>query len=187
MIKNKRDAARVVAQTIDARTTEVRDALFDSGVKISPNASKDEIADSLVENLGFNKRLQRKLGALAMETNPQAFRGARAFRRQSGENGGNGDAKGQLIETGGELAGVLLANYLAGKQAEKNAELQAQYLEDKARADAANAELIKSQLALENIKMQSKAQLGPQGKLLVGVLLVAALGIGFYSYSQSKK
>ena len=187
MIKTKRDAAKILAQTIDSRTTEVRDALFDSGVNVSPNATKDDIADALVANMGFNKRLQRKVGALAVETNPQAFRGNRGFRNQDGQDGLSDAATQELIGTAGELAGVLLANKLAMRQAEKQAELQSQMLEDKARADAANAELVKSQLALENVRSATKAQLGPQGQLLVGVLLVVALGVAAYSYTKGKQ
>lgn len=59
-MKNKREAAKVLASVIDDRTTEVRDALFDAGVKISPNADKDEIVYAILENLGTNRRLQKE-------------------------------------------------------------------------------------------------------------------------------
>ena len=43
----------------------MRDALFDSGVKISPNADKEDLVDSVVDNFGMNKRLQRKIGGVS--------------------------------------------------------------------------------------------------------------------------
>ena len=73
MLKNKRDAARVLAKAIDQRSVEVKDALFDSGVNISPNADKEELVDAVIENLGGNRRLQRKIGSIAVSVEPSAF------------------------------------------------------------------------------------------------------------------
>jgi hypothetical protein len=191
-MKNKRDAAKVLAKVIDERTTDVRDALFDSGIKISPNADKEELVDEVIANLGSNKRLQRKIGTLAVEVSPSSFQKAsgRKYVRNSG-NSGDGfmqtEAGAQTLETAGQIAGILLANFLAQKQAEKNVELQQQLLETKAKSDAANADLVKQQLSLENIRLQAKTALTPQSKLLMGVLLVGALVAGFFFYQKSKK
>ena len=70
-MKNKRQAAKVLAQTIDERTTEVRDALFDAGVRITPNADKSDLVAGILQNLGTNRRLQKQIGALALEVSPQ--------------------------------------------------------------------------------------------------------------------
>lgn len=186
MLKNKRDAARVLAKTIDQRSVEVKDALFDSGVNISPNADKEELVDAVIENLGGNRRLQRKIGSIALSVEPSAF-GTPKFRKQSGDDKFFQTRQGQqVIETTGEIAGVALANFLAGKRAEKQAELQGELLEQKAKADQANADLVKSQLALENIALQNKLAMTPQTKVLLGVVIVAALGAGFYFYQKSK-
>jgi len=184
-MKNKREAAKVLAKVIDERTTDVRDALFDSGIKISPNADKDQLVDDVIANLGSNKRLQRKIGTLAVEVSPSSFQNTsgRKYVRQSGD----GQIGEQAIETGGQIAGILLANFLAQKQAEKNAELQQGLLASKAASDLANADLVKQQLTLENIRLQAKTALTPQSKLLMGVLLVGALVAGFYFYQKSKK
>ena len=183
-MKNKREAAKVLAKVIDERTTDVRDALFDSGIKISPNADKDQLVDEVIANLGSNHRLQRKIGTLAVEVSPSSFQNTsgRKYVRQSGD----GQVGTQAIETAGQIAGVLLANYLAQKQAEKNVSLQQDLLASKAAADAANADLVKQQLTLENIRLQAKTALTPQSKLLLGVLLVGALVAGFYFYQKSK-
>ena len=184
-MKNKREAAKVLAKVIDERTTDVRDALFDSGIKISPNADKDQLVDDVIANLGSNNRLQRKIGTLAVEVSPSSFQNTsgRKYVRQSGDN----QVGTQAIETAGQIAGVLLANYLAQKQAEKSASLQQDLLESKAASDAANADLVKQQLTLENIRLQSKTALTPQSKLLMGLLLVGGLVAGFYFYQKSKK
>ena len=184
-MKNKREAAKVLAKVIDERTTDVRDALFDSGIKISPNADKDQLVDDVIANFGSNKRLQRKIGTLAVEVSPSSFQNTsgRKYVRQSGD----GEIGMQAIETGGQIAGILLANFLAQKQAEKNAELQQGLLASKAASDLANADLVKQQLTLENIRLQAKTALTPQSKLLMGVLLVGALVAGFYFYQKSKK
>ena len=115
MLKNKRDAARVLAKTIDQRSVEVKDALFDSGVNISPNADKEELVDAVIENLGGNRRLQRKIGSIALSVDPSAF-GTPKFRKQSGDDKFFQTRQGQqVIETTGEIAGVALANFLAGR------------------------------------------------------------------------
>ncbi|MBH96756.1 MAG: hypothetical protein CMD87_05815 [Gammaproteobacteria bacterium] len=190
-MKNKREAAKVLAQVIDERTTDVRDALFDSGVNISPNADKEDIVDAVIPSLGSNKRLQRKIGTLALEVSPQSFPdiSGSQMKSQSGDDTPffQTPAGQQTLQTGGQIAGVVLGNFLAQKQAEKDAELQQQLLRDKALADQANADLVKSQLNLENIRLQAKTALTPQAKLLMGILLVGALGAGFYFYQKSKK
>ena len=190
-MKNKREAAKVLAQVIDERTTDVRDALFDSGVNISPNADKEDIVDAVIPSLGSNKRLQRKIGTLALEVSPQSFPDLTGgqMKGQSGDDTPffQTPAGQQTLQTGGQIAGVVLGNFLAQKQAEKYAELQQQLLRDKALADQANADLVKSQLSLENIRLQAKTALTPQAKLLMGILLVGALGAGFYFYQKSKK
>jgi len=184
-MKNKREAAKVLAKVIDERTTDVRDALFDSGIKISPNADKDELVDSIISSLGSNKRLQRKIGALAVEVSPSSFQNStgRKYARQSGVTP---EAQQAALEAAGQIAGILLANHLAQKQAESNAQLQQELLSSKAASDAASADLVRQQLSLENLRMQSKATLAPQSKLLMGVLIVGALGVGFYFYQKGK-
>lgn len=198
MRKNKREAARILAKIIDDRTTEVRDALFDSGVRISPNATPEEIVDTVIPNLGFNKRLQNKLGRLAVEVSPSTFAEAmpkpsRRERLSTGFYNQGGDVKWfetqagqQGIDVAGQVAGVWLAGLLAQKQAEKQAQLQGELLEKQAQADIANAELVKSQLTLKSLENQSKAQLGPSGKLAVGTLIVVALLGAFYFYNKSQ-
>jgi ribosome maturation protein Sdo1 len=180
-MKNKREAAKVLAKVIDERTTEVRDALFDSGIKISPNADKEQLVDDVISNLGSNKRLQRKIGTLAVEVSPSSFQntsGRRAAFRNQSNSGDNSEVGTAVIETAGQIAGVLLANYLAQKQAERSAELQQDLLAAKSASDAANADLVKQQLTLENLRLQAKTALTPQVKLFMGVLLVGALVAG---------
>jgi len=188
-MKNKREAAKVLAKVIDERTTDVRDALFDSGIKISPNAEKEELVDEVIANLGSNKRLQRKIGTLAIEVSPSSFQNAsgRKYVRQSGDKFLQTPAGQQTLETSGQIAGILIGNFLAQKQAERDSELQQDLLASKAASDAANADLVKQQLSLENIRLQAKTALTPQSKLLMGVLIVGALATGFYFYQKSKK
>jgi|TARA_R110002012_G_scaffold49733_3_gene128615 uncharacterized protein YneF (UPF0154 family) len=189
-MKNKREAAKVLAKVIDERTTDVRDALFDSGIKISPNADKDEIVDEVIANLGSNKRLQRKIGTLAIEVSPSSFQNAsgRRYVRQSGNDKFFDTQAGQqTLETSGEIAGILLGNFLAQKQAERDASLQQDLLESKAASDRANADLVKQQLSLENLRLQAKTAMTPQTKLIMGILLVGGIATGLYFYQKSKK
>lgn len=198
MKKNKREAARLLARTIDERTTEVRDALFDSGVRISPNATPPEIVDAIIPNLGFNKRLQKKLGKLAVEVSPQSFealmpksnvprRARNGFFGADGTKWYDTEAGKQSIDVVGQVIGTWFAGNLAQKQAEKQAQLQSDLLEKQAQADLANAELVKSQLTLQSLENQAKAQLGPTGKLAMGVLIVGALMGAFFFYMKSQQ
>ncbi len=187
-MNNKREAAKVLAQVINERTIEVRDALFDSGVNISPNADKEDLVDSVIENFGFNKRLQRKIGGLAVEVQPDLIsRIPQRFKAQSGDNKLSAEEKGAIVDTTGQIAGLFLANFLAGKQAEKQAEIQEQLLEAQAKSDLANAELVKSQLALQGQIGATKASMTPPMRLLTGILLIGALGAGYYFYMKTKK
>lgn len=185
-MNNKREAAKLLAEVIDERTIEVRDALFDSGVKISPNADKEELVDKVVDNLGFNKRLQRKIGTLAIDVRPNVLKEIPPqFRGQDGKL--SPEAKGQLLDTGGQVVGLFLANYLSQQQAKQQAELEKQLLEARAASDMANADLVKSQLQLEGLQNATKASMTPQMRLFTGILLVGALGAAYYFYQKSQK
>lgn len=196
MIK-KRDAAKALAKTIDERTTEVRDALFDSGVRITPNADKSDLVASILQNIGSNRRLQTKIGKLAIEVNPQAFqaytqpkrrRSARnmtGFFGQSGQQG-NGQVGQQAIETGGQIVGILIANALANRQAQKQAQLDAQAAETQEKLLLANQQLVEANLALEQTKLAQASFMTPTSKILIGVLVIGALGAGFYFMQKNQ-
>ena len=194
-MKNKREAAKVLARTIDERTTEVRDALFDSGVRITPNADKSDLVAGILQNLGTNRRLQKQIGALALEVSPQSFpqiprkRGRRVSKNVAGfygQDGQSGQVGQQAIETGGQIAGILLANFLANKQAQKQAELDAQTAETQQRLLMANQELVEANLALEQTKLAQASVMTPTNHILIGILLIGALGAGFYFMQQKK-
>ncbi len=194
-MKNKRQAAKVLAQTIDERTTEVRDALFDAGVRITPNADKSDLVAGVLQNLGTNRRLQKQIGALALEVSPQSFpqvprkRGRRATKNVAGfygQDGQSGQVGQQAIETGGQIAGILLANFLANKQSQKQAELDAQTAETQQRLLMANQELVEANLALEQTKLAQASVMTPTNQILIGILLIGALGAGFYFMQQNK-
>jgi hypothetical protein len=187
-MKNKREAAKLLARVIDERTIEVRDALFDSGVKISPNADKEELVDAVVDNFGMNKRLQRKIGGLALELQPNVLdQIPTKFRSQSGNNKLSPEAKDALLDTGGQVVGFALANFLSNRQARQQAEIQQQLLEAQAQSDLANAELVKQQLQLQSMQNINKASMTPPMRLFTGVLLVGALGTAYYFYMKSQK
>ena len=86
----------------------MRDALFDSGVRITPNADKSDLVAGILQNLGTNRRLQKQIGALALEVSPQSFpqiprkRGRRVTKNVSfyGQDGQSGQVGQQAIETG---------------------------------------------------------------------------------------
>ena len=194
-MRNKREAAKVLAKTIDERTTEVRDALFDSGVKITPNADKSDLVVGILENLGTNRRLQKQIGSLALEVSPQSFdkisdkksRGRQkkitGFYSQDGQSGQVGQ---QAIQTGGQIAGILLANFLANRQSQKQAEIDAQTAETQQRLLLANQQLVEANLALENTKLAQASLMTPTNQLLIGILFVAALGAGLYFMQKNK-
>jgi len=188
-MKNKREAAKLLARVIDERTIEVRDALFDSGVKISPNADKEELVDAVVDNFGMNKRLQRKIGGLALELQPNILDQIPAkFRGQSGNNNKlSPEAKETLLDTGGQVVGLALANFLSNRQARQQAEIEQQLLEAQAQSDLANAELVKQQLLLQGTQNINKASMTPSMRLFTGVLIVGALGTAYYFYMKSQK
>ena len=188
-MKNKREAAKLLARVIDERTIEVRDALFDSGVKISPNSDKEELVDAVVDNFGMNKRLQRKIGGLALELQPNVLdQIPTKFRSQSGNNKLSPEAKETLLDTGGQVVGFALANFLSNRQARQQAEIQQQLLEAQAQSDLANAELVKATIAYSKaIQNINKASMTPSMRLFTGVLIVGALGTAYYFYMKSQK
>ena len=83
--------------------------------------TKSDLVAGILQNLGTNRRLQKQIGALALEVSPQSFpqiprkRGRRVTKNVAGfygQDGQNGQVGQQAIETGGQIAAFYLPTSL---------------------------------------------------------------------------
>ena len=114
-IKNKRQAAQVLARIIAENPIAVKDALFESGVDVSPNASDRQVIDSIVNNIGRNRMLQERICSLS--------EGQEFFATEG--NAGNGQgffANQQNVQAVGNVVGQALGFLLGSRREKKQAE-----------------------------------------------------------------
>ena len=173
-IKSKRQAAQVLARIIAERPTEVKDALFESGVDVSPTATDRQVIESIVTNVGRNRMLQQKLGELAGNNDFFGTNGEAATTASSTANGffqdsGNVQAVGNVI---GQALGFWLGSRRE-KQSREAAERQAEQQLELARI---NADLVERQLELENARLGNQPQgMSTGAKIGIGLAIVAVV------------
>lgn len=173
-IKSKRQAAQVLARIIAERPTEVKDALFESGVDVSPTATDRQVIESIVTNVGRNRMLQQKLGELAgnndfFGTDGEAATTASSTANGFFQNSANVQAVGNVI---GQALGFWLGSRRE-KQSREAAERQAEQQLELARI---NADLVERQLELENARLGNQPQgMSTGAKIGIGLAIVAVV------------
>lgn len=173
-IKSKRQAAQVLARIIAERPTEVKDALFESGVDVSPTATDRQVIESIVTNVGRNRMLQQKLGELAGNNDFFGTDGEAATTASSTANGFFQNS--QNVQAVGNVVGQALGFWLGSrreKQAREAAERQAEQQLELARI---NADLVERQLELENARLGNQPQgMSTGAKVGIGLAIVAVV------------
>ena len=178
-INNKRQAAKVIAKMIAYNSTEVKDALFESGVDVSPNATDRQIIESVVINIGRNRMLQKSLGEIAVrESEPSS-------QDYYGGNGLSDDAIAGIATT----AGALLGTFIGSRQQKKQNEFQSQQLEQQKELALINSNIISDQLALENAKSGNAGNSGMStgAKIALGVGAISVVGLVIFLVFKGKK
>jgi len=173
-IKSKRQAAQVLARIIAERPTEVKDALFESGVDVSPTATDRQVIESIITNVGRNRMLQQKLGELAGNNE---FFGTNGEAATTASSNGNGFFQNsENVQAVGNVVGQALGFWLGSrreKQAREAAERQAEQQVELARI---NADLVERQLELENARLGNQPQgMSTGAKIGIGLAIVAVV------------
>lgn len=180
-IKNKRQAAQVLARIIAENPIAVKDALFESGVDVSPNASDRQVIDSIVNNIGRNRMLQERIGSLS--------EGQEFFATEG--NAGNGQgffANQQNVQAVGNVVGQALGFWLGSRREKKQAEATQSQLEQQTELARINAEMVQSQLELEQTRLGKGGQgLTMGAKIGIGLGAVALIGLTIFLAVRKKK
>lgn len=180
-IKNKRQAAQVLARIIAENPIAVKDALFESGVDVSPNASDRQVIDSIVNNIGRNRMLQERIGSLS--------EGQEFFATEG--NAGNGQgffANQQNVQAVGNVVGQALGFWLGSRREKKQAEATQSQLEQQTELARINAEMVQSQLELEQTRLGKGGQgLTMGAKIGIGLGAVALIGLTIFLAVRREK
>lgn len=178
-IKNKRQAAQVLARIIAENPQQVRDALFESGVDISPKATDKEVVKSIVTNIGRNRMLQDEIGKLA--TN-------REFFSTNGNTDGGFFSNPQNTQAIGNVVGQALGFWLGSRREKQQAEAAEEQMKQQIALAEINADLVEKQLALEQARLGQEPQgLSRGAKIGIGLGVVAIIGLTIFLVMRKKK
>jgi hypothetical protein len=187
-IKSKRQAAQILGKVVASYNFEVRDALFQSGVDISPTASERQVIERLIENIGRNTMLQEKIGQLSTNivgNNSETYKNSAGGAGQQGffQNSQNQQAIGNVL-------GQALGFWLGSRRERQQAELQTGLLTQQQTLTQANADLVQQQLELERLRGSQQAP--PQGMskgVKIAIISIVALALvgGIIFFVRKKK
>lgn len=192
-----------LARVINANPVGVKDAIFDCGINIDPQADKFEISEVMSGNMANNDCLQRSIGHLVLDNNV-GWKDMLSFAHGNDEEYSNakGDGwakfwKGTKDVVGSEqfaqVLGVTIGSIYTAKQQNKQYEQSEKIRQHELELAKINSEAINNQLAMGS--MYGGAPGGaPQGgmsmgaKIGIGVGAVAVLGVIIWAIvSASKK
>lgn len=172
-IKNKRQAVQVLANIVSTRPTELKDALFESGVDISPNATDRQLIESVISNVGRNRMLQDKLSSLSHTADFVNTEGG--FFSDSAN-----------VAMVGNAVGEALGFWLGARREKQNAKLQKDLLTQQQELAKINADLVEKQIALEQAKLGGNSGM-PRGAKIAIFSVLGLITIGTVIYFITKK
>lgn len=185
-IKSKRQAAQVLAKIVANNSFDVREALFESGVDISPKATDRQVIERIIENIGRNTMLQERIGKLGSSIiggNSQEYKNNEGAAQGFFQNAQNTQAIGAVV-------GQALGFWLGSRRERQQAELQTGLITQQQALTAANADLVQQQLELERLR---SGQLAPKQGMskgakiaIISIITVAVIG-GIVFFVRKKK
>lgn len=191
-----------LARVINANPVGVKDAIFDCGINIDPQADKFEISEVMSGNMANNDCLQRSIGHLVLDNNV-GWKDMLSFAQGNDEEYSNakGDGwakfwKGTKDVVGSEqfaqVLGVTIGSIYSAKQQNKQYEQSEKIRQHELELAKINSEAINNQLAMGS--MYGGAPGGaPQGgmsmgaKIGIGVGAVAVLGVIIWAIVRASK
>jgi len=190
-----------LARVINANPIGVKDAIFDCGINIDPQADKFEISNVMSGNMASNECLQRSIGHLVLDNNV-GWKDMMSMATSGDEEYSNakGDAwkniwKGTKDVIGSEqfaqVLGVTIGAIYKGKQDKKAYERDERMRQHDLELAKINAEAINNQLAMGS--MYGGNQGGDSGgmsmgaKIGIGVGVAAVLGLGIWAVVRAGK
>tara|TARA_R110002012_G_scaffold271130_2_gene456311 strand:+ start:2279 stop:2953 length:675 start_codon:yes stop_codon:yes gene_type:complete len=191
-----------LARVINANPVGVKDAIFDCGINIDPQADKFEISEVMSGNMANNDCLQRSIGHLVLDNNV-GWKDMLSFAKGDDEDYSNakGDGwksfwKGTKDVVGSEqfaqVLGVTIGSIYTAKQQNKQYEQSEKIRQHELELAKINSEAINNQLGMGS--MYGGAPGGaPQGgmsmgaKIGIGVGAVAVLGVIIWAIVSASK
>ena len=181
-IKNKRQAAQILARIIAENPTAVKDALFESGVDLSPTADDRQVIESVVNNIGRNRMLQDKIGSLA--DSQEYFN----IGEGGGGEGGGFFSDSANVQAVGALVGQGLGFWLGARREKKQGESQQALLEQQQELARINADIVQGQLEVERAKSGNQSQGMSRGaKIAIGVGAIGVVGLVLFLAFKGRK
>jgi len=192
-----------LARVINANPVGVKDAIFDCGINIDPQADKFEISDVMSGNMANNECLQRSIGHLVLDNNVgwgdmKDLANAELYSNAEGGTGGGGWSKfwkGTKDVIGSEefaqVLGVTIGSIYQAKQQQKQYEQSQKIREHELELAKINAEAINNQLAMGSMyggtagADQGGMSLG--AKIGIGVGVAAVLGLIIFAVVRAGK
>jgi len=190
-----------LARVINANPVGVKDAIFDCGVNIDPQADKFEISDVMSGNIANNDCLQRSIGHLVLDNNV-GWQDMMNFVKDDDEDYSNakGDGwkafwKGTQDVVGSEefaqVLGVTIGSIYQAKQDKKAYENSERIRQHELELAKINSEAINNQLSMGS--MYGGQPGGNEGgmsmgaKIGIGVGIAAVLGLIIWAAVRAGK
>lgn len=189
-----------LARVINANPVGVKDAIFDCGINIDPQADKFEISSVMSGNMANNDCLQRSIGHLVLDNNV-SWKDMMSMAASEDEEYSNAEGgwakfwKGTKDVVGSEqfaqVLGVTIGAIYKGKQDKKAYERDERARQHEMELAKINAEAINNQLSMGS--MYGGNEGGESGgmsmgaKIGIGVGVAAVLGLVVWAIVRSGK
>ena len=187
-----------LARVINANPVGVKDAIFDCGINIDPQADKFEISEVMSGNLAENECLQRSIGHLVLDNNV-GWKDMMSFASDSEDYknaGGEGWKQAWSTtknvvgsEEFAQVLGVTIGSLYQAKQERKAYENSERIRAHELELAKINSEAINNQLAMGSMYGGASADQGKMGtgaKIAIGVGAAAVLGLIIWAVVRNR-
>tara|TARA_R100000005_G_C4995593_1_gene202506 strand:- start:232 stop:894 length:663 start_codon:yes stop_codon:yes gene_type:complete len=189
-----------LARVINANPVGVKDAIFDCGINIDPQADKFEISEVMSGNMANNDCLQRSIGHLVLDNNV----GWRDMQSLANDKYSNAEGGGRWSkfwqgtkdvvgsEEFAQVLGVTIGSIYQAKQQQKQYEQSEKIRQHELELAKINSEAINNQLAMGSMYGGNQGG-GAQGgmslgaKIGIGVGITAVLGLVIFAIVRAAK
>ena len=191
-----------LARVINANPVGVKDAIFDCGINIDPQADKFEISEVMSGNMANNDCLQRSIGHLVLDNNV-GWKDMLSFAKGDDEGYSNakGDGwkafwKGTKDVVGSEqfaqVLGVTIGSIYTAKAQNKQYEQSEKIRQHELELAKLNSEAINNQLGMGSMYggapgVDSGGGMSTGAKIGIGVGAVAVLGVIIWAIVSASK
>ena len=189
-----------LARVINANPVGVKDAIFDCGINIDPQADKFEISEVMSGNMANNDCLQRSIGHLVLDNNV-GWRDMQSLANDKYSNAEGGGRWSKIwqgtkdvvgSEEFAQVLGVTIGSIYQAKQQQKQYEQSEKIRQHELELAKINSEAINNQLGMGSMYGGNQGG-GAQGgmslgaKIGIGVGITAVLGLVIFAIVRAAK